>query len=86
MTASETRRNWFRVLDEVLAGETVVIERNGRRVVLRAEEHSEASAAPRVPDYSKLLRGDLDDADSWSWEWPGPEGDLEPIDGRLAPP
>ena len=86
MTASDTRRNWFRVLDEVLAGETVVVERNGRRVVLRAEDGDQASAASLTPDYSKLLRGDLDDAERWSCEWPGPEGDLVPIDDRLAPP
>jgi hypothetical protein len=29
VTASEARRNWFRLLDEVAAGAVVVIERGG---------------------------------------------------------
>jgi antitoxin (DNA-binding transcriptional repressor) of toxin-antitoxin stability system len=78
MTASEIRRNWFRVLDEVLAGETVVIERRGRRVILSAEVPGSERTGPRRPDYSRVLRGDLDDADRWSWDWPGDDGEVEP--------
>ena len=37
MTATEARRNWFRLLDEVAAGEEVVVERGGRRIIIRRE-------------------------------------------------
>jgi antitoxin (DNA-binding transcriptional repressor) of toxin-antitoxin stability system len=78
LSASETRQNWFRVLDDVLAGEVVVIERRGRRVVLRAEATLETGTEPSVPDYSPLIQGEADRADEWAWEWPEPEGELEP--------
>jgi antitoxin (DNA-binding transcriptional repressor) of toxin-antitoxin stability system len=78
MSASETRQNWFRVLDDVLAGEVVVIERRGRRVVLRAEAPSEAGAEPLVPDYSLHIQGEVDRADEWAWEWSEPEGEVAP--------
>jgi hypothetical protein len=78
MTASDVRRNWFRVLDEVLAGETIAVERHGRRVILRADDTREATAAAPAPDYSRILRGNVEEADSWSWDWPGPEDDLSP--------
>ncbi|MHC4974669.1 MAG: type II toxin-antitoxin system Phd/YefM family antitoxin [Planctomycetota bacterium] len=69
VTATEARQNWFGLLDAVAAGEVVVIERHGRRIVLRREELGE-SAAAEVPDYSKILRvRDLDRADQWGWEW-----------------
>ena len=38
LTASEVRKNWFRVLDEVAAGEVVVLERKGQWLVLRRED------------------------------------------------
>lgn len=77
ITASEARRNWFRILDEVAAGAVVAIERHGRRIVLRREE-SGASAAGDRPDYGSLLRvPDAGDADAWGWDW-GPDGELSP--------
>lgn len=76
VTASEARRNWFRLLDEVAAGAVVVIERKGRRIVLRREERT-AERPRELPDYSNVLRAPAaDEADRWSWTWPGPEGDL----------
>jgi antitoxin (DNA-binding transcriptional repressor) of toxin-antitoxin stability system len=70
ITATEARKDWFRLLDEVAAGEVAVIERNGRRLRLAREE--ESSASPDVPDYSALIRAQaLDEADQWGWEWPG---------------
>jgi hypothetical protein len=70
VTASEARRNWFRLLDEVIAGEVVVIERNGARVFLRREAHRVGEATERVPDYRGLVAGrDADRADEWDWEW-----------------
>ncbi|MGD8322560.1 MAG: type II toxin-antitoxin system prevent-host-death family antitoxin [Gemmatimonadota bacterium] len=78
VTASEARRNWFRLLDQVVEGEVVVIERKGRRIQLRREE----GEVRDVPDYSRLIRApdDAADADRWGWEWPGEEGDVVPSD------
>ncbi len=77
-TASEARRNWFRLLDEVVAGGEVAIERNGRWVVLRLMEEGAQVKEP-APDYGDLLWGDdLDRADEWGWTW-GEDG-LEPKD------
>ncbi len=78
MTASDTRKNWFRVLDEVLAGETIVVERAGRRVLLKADDTPPSGQVAAARDYSSVLRGNVDEADSWSWDWPGPESDIEP--------
>jgi hypothetical protein len=65
VTASEARRNWFRLLDEAAAGETISIDRNGRRLILRAEKARKAQ-----PSYTGLIGGKgLDDADRWSWDW-----------------
>ena len=87
VTASEARKNWFRLLDEVARGEVVALERNGRRIVLRSEE-AEATASTGA-DYRALLRvPDAEEADRWSWEWAGPEQELvprtaaDPDDGR----
>lgn len=69
ITASEARRHWFTVLDRVAAGEVMVIERKGRRIVLRRED--EHVGAGQLPDYASLIRpvADPDRADEWSWEW-----------------
>lgn len=80
ITATEARRNWFRILDEVAAGAEVMVERAGKRIVIRREERGSGPAG--VPDYSSILRiPEPDHADRWSWEWPGPEGDVEPVEG-----
>lgn len=92
VTASEARRNWFRLLDEAAAGATIVIERAGRRILLVRERTS--GSRDEVPDYSGLLRvPDAGDADRWGWNW-GEEGgettlvDLgtEPDDGGTPRP
>ena len=73
ITATEARKDWFRLLDEVAAGEVAIIERNGRRLRLAREE--ESAASPTVPDYSALIRAKApDEADLWTWEWPGDDG------------
>ncbi|CAN5895965.1 hypothetical protein BH23GEM9_BH23GEM9_31110 [soil metagenome] len=81
VTASDARKNWFRLLDEIAAGEVVVIERNGERIVLRRE-----TAAPRsrqLPDYSTILHvPHATAADTWTWDWDGPEGDISLRDER----
>lgn len=75
VTASEARKNWFQLLDEVAAGEVVVIDRKRKRLVLRREK----IARNAVPDYSNLLQvRDPDEADAWHWEWQGPGRKLRP--------
>ncbi len=75
VTASEARRNWFRLLDEVAQGEVVALERHGKRIVLRSED--EEATPSEAPDYRALLQvPDADAVDRWSWEWAGPEGEL----------
>jgi antitoxin (DNA-binding transcriptional repressor) of toxin-antitoxin stability system len=76
VTASEARKNWFRILDEVAAGGVVVVHRHGRRIVLRREEVGDADDR-ELPDYGDIIRvADVSDADDWGWEWRGPEGAL----------
>jgi hypothetical protein len=65
-------------LDEVAEGEVLVLERNGRRLVLRREE-SAMEKMGDVPDYGQLLRvPNAGSADSWSWEWTAPGQELVP--------
>jgi antitoxin (DNA-binding transcriptional repressor) of toxin-antitoxin stability system len=77
ITASEARRNWFRLLDQVIDGEVVAIVRKGARIVIRREPDSEADR--ELPDYSAIIQvPDPDEADQWGWEWPAKEGaDME---------
>lgn len=78
VTASEARRNWFKLLDDVVRGERVVIERRGRRIVLLCEDQNEVGPSETTPDYGELLQvADADDADRWSWSWS--EDGLEPV-------
>lgn len=77
VTASEARRNWFRLLDDVAAGAVVVIERGGKRILLRREEIPDVESLD-LPDYTSLLRvPEPGRAAEWGWEW-GPDGELEP--------
>ena len=76
VTASEARKNWFTLLDEAVRGEKIVIERNGKRLVLAAEKKS---IKTRVPSYKKLIGGtDIDNAHKWGWEW-SPSKGLIPV-------
>jgi hypothetical protein len=84
VTASEARRNWFSLLDEVAAGGAVVIMRHGQRIVLRRETAG-GPAGERLPDYSGVIEvPDVGEADRWGWEWTGPEGELRPTDDDVA--
>ncbi len=77
VTPTQARRHWFRLLDEVADGAVVLIERRGRRIVLRREETTDLDEAPAGVDYRSLLNvPDLDRADEWGWEWAGP-GELD---------
>lgn len=81
VTASEARKNWFRLLDEVAQGEVVALERNGRRIVLRSEEDPTESL--ETPDYGAVLQvPDAEEADLWTWEWTSPEQNLVFKNGR----
>lgn len=83
VTASEARKRWFRLLDEAAQGEVIVVERRGRRLVLRREELDDAGEAAKAPRYGRLLRVPAaEEADRWSWEWRGPARGLVP---RRAP-
>jgi len=77
VTASEARKNWFRLLDEALDGEVIAVQRKGRRLVLRREELTDNRNAKGTRQYKRLLRvPGAEKADRWSWEWRGPERSL----------
>jgi hypothetical protein len=68
VTASDARKDWFRLLDEVAGGEKVVIERRGRRILLSCETVDEDTTT--IPDYGTLIQApDADQAEQWSWSW-----------------
>ena len=78
VTASDARKNWFRLLDEVAAGEVVCVERGGRRILIARDDAE--PAGHRIPDYSDLLAVPSPaDADRWGWAW-SEGGDLEPTE------
>jgi antitoxin (DNA-binding transcriptional repressor) of toxin-antitoxin stability system len=77
VTASDARKHWFRLLDEVASGEVVSIERAGRTILVQR------APSPRcrdgVPDYSSLVRAPhAEEADRWGWEWSGASSELMP--------
>jgi antitoxin (DNA-binding transcriptional repressor) of toxin-antitoxin stability system len=83
VTASEARKNWFRILDEVASGEVVVIHRHGKRLILQSEKEDRRKAA--IPDYTGLLHvPEAEAADQWRWEWPGPGEGLVSTGGETA--
>ena len=45
VTASDARKNWFRLLDEVAAGTVVRIERRGTTILLQRAAELRADAA-----------------------------------------
>lgn len=79
VTASEARKNWFKLLDEASNGESIVINRNGKSLVLRLEARKKTE---KIPDYRKLIQvPDADNADKWGWKWTERRG-LTPITKR----
>lgn len=80
VTASEARRNWFRLLDEVLDGEVVAIIRKGKRIMIR-RENATRNVREVLPDYGSILEvRDAEHADTWGWDWPGPEKEVTPAE------
>jgi antitoxin (DNA-binding transcriptional repressor) of toxin-antitoxin stability system len=66
VTPTQARKNWFRLLDEVAAGETVHIRRGDKLIVLKCE----TGPSPSVADYSDLISGkEVGEADQWGWQW-----------------
>ena len=77
VTASEARKNWFRLLDEVAQGEVVCIERGERRILLQREPEPGDEAT--LPEYAAFLHvPEVDEADQWGWSWSEKDGSLEP--------
>ena len=78
VTASDARKNWFRILDEVAAGDVVVVDRGGRRIVIKREN---IAAEPSLPDYAGLIHAPhAAEAERWSWEWQEAEGEVRPVE------
>lgn len=82
ITASEARKNWFRILDEVVAGETVVLERHGHRVLIQRAPSRVSEPPP--PNYAAHLKvvDRAEHADEWSWDWSPARGALRPATRR----
>ena len=69
VTATEARRDGFRLLDEIVAGEQVTIERKGTRIILRREIRSDGRSPP---DYSGVLSvRDAEGAGTWGCDEAG---------------
>jgi len=67
VTASEARKNWFKLLDEVSNGESIAINRNGKNVVMRLETRKKRQI---IPNYKRMIQvPDADNADKWGWKW-----------------
>lgn len=80
VTASEARKNWFRILDEVVAGETIAVNRKGRRVLITLEDPAAMPEGGGIPDYSDVMAvSEVDRADEWGWDW-DPDTGLTSID------
>lgn len=76
VTASEARKNWFKLLDEASNGESIAINRSGKILMLK---HETRKRLQKIPDYSKVIHiPDSDNADNWGWKWTEPRG-LVPI-------
>jgi antitoxin (DNA-binding transcriptional repressor) of toxin-antitoxin stability system len=79
VTASEARKNWFKLLDEASNGESIAINRNGKNLVLRLEVRKKRE---KIPDYSRIIQiTGVDNADKWGWKWTERRG-LTPVTKR----
>ena len=79
VTASDARKNWFRLLDEVAAGEVVAIDRGGRRILIKREAPAVHERA--APSYCDLISApNADRADQWGWSWQDTKGEIAPLD------
>jgi hypothetical protein len=70
VTVSQARKIWFRLLDEVIDGETVVMERHGARIMLKRDHRMQSEPDKPALDYSSCLRvHNVEQADNWHWDW-----------------
>lgn len=71
VSATEARKNFFRLLDHAAGGAAVLIERKGTllRLVREKLKHKKTT-----PDYRKFIKGPVEQADTWSWEWHPQQG------------
>jgi len=77
VTASEARKNWFKLLDEAAKGEIIAIQRNDKKLILRLDKRAKS-----VPSYKGLIGGkNIENADKWGWEWSESKG-LVPVTRR----
>jgi hypothetical protein len=75
VTATQARKDWFRLLDEVAAGEEFVIRRNEVDIILSRRDTRKRK---RVPDYSKWFTGlDVSNAHRWTWDWDPETGQFQ---------
>ncbi|PYS53463.1 MAG: hypothetical protein DMG13_12530 [Acidobacteria bacterium] len=52
VTASDARKNWFKLLDEAVKGEVISIDRNGSRLILKLDKRKQS-----IPDSKKAEHG-----------------------------
>lgn len=64
VTATEARKNWFKLLDEAARGEVIAIHRADKKLILRLERRKKA-----IPSYKGLISGDVENADKWGWDY-----------------
>lgn len=70
VTASEARKNWFRLLDEVVDGEVVSIPRKGKSVLIKLDEKKDIKLGQIAMDYRDVVQAsNVNDADRWHWQW-----------------
>ena len=70
VTASEARKNWFRLLDEVVDGEVVSIPRTGKSVLIKLDEKKDIKLGQIAMDYRDVVQAsNVNDADRWRWQW-----------------
>ena len=78
VSAADARKDLYRLLDEVAAGEVVMIPWAG--VECRIERLPDGAEQPALPDYSDCIRvtPDAERADTWAWTWRA-TGDVVPL-------
>ena len=70
ISATEARKNFFRLLDTAVKGEPVVITRHGVALELvRSLPKKKGSRKSASLNYKQAIIGPLASADKWGWEW-----------------
>lgn len=78
VTATQARKDWFRLLDEVAAGEEFVIRRNEVDIVLCRKA---GARRRKIPDYSGLIEAldgvDIGNLHRMTWDWDPDTGQMQ---------